>query len=423
MASFSAVDQLKRREVFAVELRRQSRSRQIQLKRTTARESDAVQTDAEGRPLPESQLVQRYPDLCEALPLSEKLTLVTELLEQRENNLETVQALRWVRRLFLDTGLGQLCPRQLLRVVAESCTRPSVELEASWALANLTASASSVEELLTEFTLIQQLLQSADPRVNEHGLYVLGNLVSNGQAFLKQAVSSYLHKEAAALLLRQKQVKAIKRVGCWVLSVFLRYRLELSVVLTLAEVLASFREDASRAVQSYLLSAVLGVSHWEDLYVKLLFQLDLVRPVLRRLPSLEGEELMRALCVCVNISAGDVDCAQKLLDLGLLDMLQPLLLHNSNRVRARALESLSNVAYGSPEQVSLLLRHSCFYPALSLLQDQSLVLKTEASVLLLNVCLRGEGSHLERLLDLGVFQLILGAMELEEPGLLRVLRT
>jgi len=423
MASFSAPDQLRRREVFAVELRRESRSRQVQLKRTTTRKGDIGQTDAEGRPVPESQLTQRCPGLCEALPLSEKLALVTDLLDLQESNLETVQALRWVRRLFQDAGLGQLCARQLLSAVAESCARPSVELEASWALANLTASASSVEDLLTEFPLLRTLLQSADPRVNEHGLYILGNLLSNGKAFPKQAVNCYLHKEVVALLMRQRQVEAIKRVGCWVLSVFLRYRLELSVVLTLVEALACFREDASRTVQSYLLSAVLGVSHWEDLYLKLLFQHDLVRPVVRRMPSLEGEELMRALCVCVNISAGDAYCVQKLLDLALLDILQPLLAHSSNSVRARTLESLSNVAYGSTEQVYQLLQHSCFLPALCLLQDHSFVLKNEAATLLLNVCLSGERSHLERLLDLDVFQLVHSALEHKESGLLMVLHT
>jgi len=116
-----------------------------------------------------------------------------------------------------------------------------------------------------------------------------------------------------------------------------------------------------------------------------------------------------------------VDCAQKLLDLCVLDTLQPLLEHSSNSVRARALESLSNVAYGSTEQVSLLLQHSCFAPALSLLQAQSLVLRTEAATLLLNVCLKGERTHLERLLDLGVFGLAHSALELDEAGILRVL--
>jgi hypothetical protein len=424
MTPFSPLDLLKQRETFAVELRRQNRSRQIQLKRTATREGETAQMDADGRPLPEAQLRECCPGLYEAIPLSEKIALVTEKLNLRESNLGTLQALRWVRRLFLDTSIGQLCHRQLLRAVVDCCSQAGpMELEASWALANLSASANSIEELLTEFPLIQHLLQSSDPRVSEHGLYVLGNLVSSGKVFLERAVGSYMHKEVVALLLRQRQLKAIKRVGSWVLSVFLRFRLELSVVWTLAEALVNIKDDISKAVQSYLLSAILGISHWEDQYLKLLFKLDLVRPVIHRLPHLEGEELMNALCVCVNISAGDVDCTQQLLDLGLLDVLQPFLANSSSNVRVRALESLTNVAGSSAEQVSQLLQHACFEIALSMLQDQSLIIKTEASMLLLNVCNNRQLSHLERLLDLNIFANIHSALDADESGLLKVLPT
>lgn len=424
MKFFSPLDLLKQRETFAVELRKQSRSRQMQLKRTATREGEIAQMDADGRPLPEAQLRECCPGLFEAIPLSEKIALVTEKLNLRESNTETLQALRWVRRLFSDTSIGQLCHRQLLRAVIDCCLRTGpVEVEASWALANLSASANSIEELLTEFPLIQHLLQSSDPRVSEHGLYVLGNLVTSGKVYLERAVRSYMHKEVVALLLRQRQVKDVKRVGSWVLSVFLRFRLELSIVWTLAEALVNLKDDISKAVQSYLLSAILGISHWEDPYLKLLFKLDLVQPVIHRLPQLEGVELMNALCVCVNISAGDADCTQQLLDLCLFDVLQPFLANSSSNVRLRALESLSNVAGSSAEQVSQLLQHTCFEIALSMLHDQSLMIKIEASMLLLNVCNQGEFSHLERLLELDIFAHIYPALNSDESGMLKVLST
>ena len=424
MSSFNVSEQIKRREAYAVELRRQSRSRQVERKRVAVHGDDTTQVDSEGRPRPEGHLTACLPGLSQPFPLTQKLSLLTELIQKCQCNLETEQALRWLRRLFTDTSLGQLCHKDLLSAVIGCCRQAGgLQLEASWALANLTASSSSLELLLDEMSLLRELLQSLDLRVSENILYVLGNMLSSGAGFIDQTVKHRLYLEVTYLLLRHRTVKTILKPACWVLSLLLRHRLDITVVRAILEALASLKENTSKMIQSRLLNAVYEVSRRDDPFLLLLFQLDLIRPILLRLPELKDNELISGLCICVNISAGDTQCTQKLLDLSVLDLLFPLLSHKSNNVRGRALESLSNVAYGSSEQILYLIQHPVFAVALDILQDGSFILRSEATTLVRNVCIKGEQIHLERILDMRIFARIRPLLEQNESGILKVAST
>ena len=424
MSAFDPLQHHAKREQFAIELRKAKRDQQTRKRRAIKSSQDCTR-DAAGMPLAEHELLSECPNLGSSLPVSCKLQVLVTFLSAHTLTLESTQALRLVRRLFSEPSYQDslYTPQLLTEVMWYSATKDAMLVEATWALANLTALSQKVaEDVLNREgeTLLKRLLQERDPAVNEHALYALGNIIANGRQFAKRLMANYCHSEVISLLARRRDNDRILKRGSWVLSMLTKYKVDIEVARRIAEALAGLKESARRGVKRNWLCAVVNLSSMDDEHVELLYRLDFVRPVLSLFPDSSEHTLVQALLVCVNLTAGSHETTQRLLDLNILDVMQCQVSHPSSHVRVRVVEVLSNIAFGTASQVSQLLAHPLTRAVLRLCTDSSYLVRVELSQMLGNLAQREVFTHLQALLGMGVLQLLKVGLQESDTKLLVV---
>jgi hypothetical protein len=121
-----------------------------------------------------------------------------------------------------------------------------------------------------------------------------------------------------------------------------------------------------------------------------------------------------------NMTTGDDEQTQKLIDAGLLDKLKVLITQGKKFARKDALWCLSNITAGNRAQCLSVLRHSLLLDLVLAMKDCDLELRKEAMWALANLVTSIAYEEVKELVEMGVLETINESLQYKDPGLLLV---
>lgn len=405
----------RRREDYAVELRRQKRS-QHNLKRRAVNSGYTPLLEMEGE---EVIIIQGLtPELIEAIPNlgSSSYSDTQKLLFLRDNLLPSTSSsivldiLKVLRETlstekgapigtFINLGLGPILLRYL-----DLGYSPEIVEQASWTVCNLLSGAHEYVENMVSIGMIPALIKIIHPDAPnciEHSLWGLANLAGDCQEFRNEILKEGILGLMSELLKSSGTQIVLLRVIAWLMCNLCRGIMNYSMEIVEQMVFIIKKITILTHDPSCISECLWGanyVGQGDNNHIECIIRANFVTLAFKYLtPETPDTLLTPALRTAGCVATGSNDQTQLVINLGILDRLLPLIKSSANEIRKEVYWILSNIAVGTPRQITTLISHPIMSEALKGLLETDQNIFTEVGWFFSNL---SKKSHLDQILVL-----------------------
>ncbi|RLN14964.1 hypothetical protein BBI17_006600 [Phytophthora kernoviae] len=298
--------------------------------------------------------------------------------------------------------------------------RPTLQVEALWALTNIAAGATDNTSVLLQNGVIPtlvSLLDSSNEEVLEQSVWVLGNLAGEGAATRDLVLS------AGALTPLVNNLKktswdrlSLLRILTWTISNLCdgqpRPVFDIGLILPY---LAKMLTSTDTEILSHVCWAFSHLCDGPSTHIQAVVDSD----VCFRLVELLGHSSWRvtkpALRAIGNIvcAEDDHDYTQHIIECGAVPSLRRLIAHSNREIQKEACWTLSNIAAGTVDQIQCVLDSGCIPSLMGLAASDTTdaEVKSEACWVVLNATSCGSDSQIEYLVNQGCIQILGNLLE------------
>jgi len=306
--------------------------------------------------------------------------------------------------------------------------RPSVQVEALWALTNIaagtgngepnTSRGSGEQHVLMKhgaIPILIGLLSSPNDEVLEQALWVLGNMAGEGISARDSVLGHGVLSPLVGCLERNTCSLSMLRIGSWTLSNLCdaqpRPVLDIHLILP---VLAKLLQNVDAEVLSHTCWTLSHICDGPSTHIKAVVDTDVCWRLVQLLMHRSWRVTKPALRAIGNIvcAEDETDYTQQILECGAVPCLRHLISHNNREIQKEACWTLSNISAGTIEQIQNVL-DSGSIPSLvklSAASDTDPEVKNEACWVVLNATSCGSDYQIEYMVKHGCVAVLCGLL-------------
>ena len=376
---------IRKRELFAVEMRREWRNSAARRRRIQSKPQNCCISIPE-QPLPEGKLSVLMDILVSETESPDvylqAMVELREMLSNEENPPIEVMT---------QTGFVPL----IVKFIDETEYLAEIVLEATWVVCNLAAgpkettgqivACGGVEALLS-------LLTQDSPELLETSIWALSNLAFDGVFYRDLLLTRNFHLSLLSLILDPPDLPPVlSRVISWSLAALTRLKpsISKSILVTILPGIQRLATLPDPETQVEVLNLLGNITNLESDFCELVICAGLVTYTYAFLSATESDFLLPALRVICNLIESSEYMIQSLLDMKMLDRLEPLITHTHSGIRTNAVWILSTLTSGTEAQIQSFLSHKVSITALQALQDTHYFTQKEALWMIEDIVRRG----------------------------------
>ncbi|DBA04152.1 TPA: hypothetical protein N0F65_004260 [Lagenidium giganteum] len=298
--------------------------------------------------------------------------------------------------------------------------RPTLQVEALWALTNIAAGATDNTSVLLQNGVIPtlvSLLDSQNEEVLEQSVWVLGNLAGEGSA------TRDLVLNAGALIPLVQNLKktswdrlSLLRILTWTLSNLCdgqpRPVFDINIILPY---LAKMLTSTDTEILSHVCWAFSHLCDGPSSHIQAVVDSDVCYRLVELLSHSSWRVTKPALRAIGNIvcAEDDHDYTQHIIECGAVPSLRRLIAHSNREIQKEACWTLSNIAAGTVDQIQCVLDSGCIPSLMGLASSETTdaEVKSEACWVVLNATSCGSDSQIEYLVNEGCIQVLGNLLE------------
>ncbi|KAE9347682.1 hypothetical protein PF008_g7709 [Phytophthora fragariae] len=298
--------------------------------------------------------------------------------------------------------------------------RPTLQVEALWALTNIAAGATDNTSVLLQNGVIPtlvSLLDSTNEEVLEQSVWVLGNLAGEGAATRDLVLS------AGALTPLVNNLKktswdrlSLLRILTWTISNLCdgqpRPVFDIGLILPY---LAKMLTSTDTEILSHVCWAFSHLCDGPSTHIQAVVDSDVCFRLVKLLSHSSWRVTKPALRAIGNIvcAEDDHDYTQHIIECGAVPSLRRLIAHSNREIQKEACWTLSNIAAGTVDQIQCVLDSGCIPSLMGLAASDTTdsEVKSEACWVVLNATSCGSDSQIEYLVNQGCIQILGNLLE------------
>ncbi|OWZ08661.1 Importin subunit alpha [Phytophthora megakarya] len=298
--------------------------------------------------------------------------------------------------------------------------RPTLQVEALWALTNIAAGATDNTSVLLQNGVIPtlvSLLDSSNEEVLEQSVWVLGNLAGEGAATRDLVLS------AGALTPLVNNLKktswdrlSLLRILTWTISNLCdgqpRPVFDIGLILPY---LAKMLTSTDTEILSHVCWAFSHLCDGPSTHIQAVVDSDVCFRLVELLSHSSWRVTKPALRAIGNIvcAEDDHDYTQHIIECGAVPSLRRLIAHSNREIQKEACWTLSNIAAGTVDQIQCVLDSGCIPSLMGLAASDTTdaEVKSEACWVVLNATSCGSDSQIEYLVNQGCIQILGNLLE------------
>uniref|UniRef100_A0AAV1TH63 Importin subunit alpha n=1 Tax=Peronospora matthiolae TaxID=2874970 RepID=A0AAV1TH63_9STRA len=298
--------------------------------------------------------------------------------------------------------------------------RPTLQVEALWALTNIAAGATDNTSVLLQNGVIPtlvSLLDSSNEEVLEQSVWVLGNLAGEGAATRDLVLS------AGALTPLVNNLKktswdrlSLLRILTWTISNLCdgqpRPVFDIGLILPY---LAKMLTSTDTEILSHICWAFSHLCDGPSTHIQAVVDSDVCFRLVELLSHSSWRVTKPALRAIGNIvcAEDDHDYTQHIIECGAVPSLRRLIAHSNREIQKEACWTLSNIAAGTVDQIQCVLDSGCIPSLVGLAASDTTdaEVKSEACWVVLNATSCGSDSQIEYLVNQGCIQILGNLLE------------
>ncbi|KAE8996995.1 Importin subunit alpha-1 [Phytophthora rubi] len=298
--------------------------------------------------------------------------------------------------------------------------RPTLQVEALWALTNIAAGATDNTSVLLQNGVIPtlvSLLDSTNEEVLEQSVWVLGNLAGEGAATRDLVLS------AGALTPLVNNLKktswdrlSLLRILTWTISNLCdgqpRPVFDIGLILPY---LAKMLTSTDTEILSHVCWAFSHLCDGPSTHIQAVVDSDVCFRLVELLSHSSWRVTKPALRAIGNIvcAEDDHDYTQHIIECGAVPSLRRLIAHSNREIQKEACWTLSNIAAGTVDQIQCVLDSGCIPSLMGLAASDTTdsEVKSEACWVVLNATSCGSDSQIEYLVNQGCIQILGNLLE------------
>lgn len=298
--------------------------------------------------------------------------------------------------------------------------RPTLQVEALWALTNIAAGATDNTSVLLQNGVIPtlvSLLDSSNEEVLEQSVWVLGNLAGEGAATRDLVLS------AGALTPLVNNLKktswdrlSLLRILTWTISNLCdgqpRPVFDIALILPY---LAKMLTSTDTEILSHVCWAFSHLCDGPSTHIQAVVDSNVCFRLVELLSHSSWRVTKPALRAIGNIvcAEDDHDYTQHIIECGAVPSLRRLIAHSNREIQKEACWTLSNIAAGTVDQIQCVLDSGCIPSLMGLAASDATdaEVKSEACWVVLNATSCGSDSQIEYLVNQGCIQILGNLLE------------
>eukprot|EP01084_Bolivina_argentea_P033463 61885_1 len=349
--------------------------------------------------------------------------LVTE-----DNSQHQLAAAKLLRGLILtnrDQLSNELAARGWIPLLANWLVperRPQLQLEALWCLTNFPEHA----KVLVKSNAVPQLialLDSKEPAVQEHAMWLLGSLAGDGAASREVVLSQGALPQLVKCLKAASGNRSVQRIGGWTLSNLCdgqppAVSLDASIALDALVELLGHKNDTE--VLSHASWALSHLCDGPGEHVRLVAKRPTCKLMVDLLRHKSARVVKPALRAVGNLVCAEDDhqhdCTQCVIDAGAVEALFLLISEpkSTKDIVKEACWTLSNIAAGSLSQISAVLESGCVKHVVMLANDPATdsEVRNEAYWVVLNATSCANDAQIEFLVERECVEVLLKLLDI-----------
>lgn len=412
-------DGRRKREDSAINIRKQKREENLQKKRNMSTVNDSAESnDIE---INDSNK-----------PVLEKLnTYVSEI-----NSSDPAAQFRGVQAVRKLLSVDKAPPAKeiieagvLIKLVSfiEAIDNPNLQFEAAWALTNIASTTfTSFVVDCGAVPIMVKLLRSVNADVREQCIWCLGNIAGEGTKYRDMILNIEDSVEALLANVTQPASISLLRNATWTLSNFCRgkpvanfERLRVAVGV-LGQLITSQTDAEVLADAAWALSYL---SDGSDSRIQGVIDGGVCAGIVALLGHPSANVITPALRTTGNIVSGNEGQTQHMLELpqNMLGALTKLMDHDKKAIRKETCWALSNVAAGTPAQISSVLSvHGLPEKLINIIRSDLFEVKREAAWAVSNSLSGGNFEHIKRMVNAGAIAALVSLLPLDDTKLVVV---
>ncbi|KAF0686621.1 Aste57867_21593 [Aphanomyces stellatus] len=298
--------------------------------------------------------------------------------------------------------------------------RPTLQVEALWALTNIAAGATDNTSVLLQNGVIPtlvSLLDSSNDEVLEQSVWVLGNLAGEGSQTRDLVLTAGALTPLINNLRKTPPEKlSLLRILTWTLSNLCdgqpRPVFDINVVLpSLSKMLSS----ADTEVLSHVCWAFSHLCDGPSTHIQAVVDSEVCLRLVELLSHNSWRVTKPALRAIGNIvcAEDDHDYTQHIIECGAVPSLRKLIAHSNREIQKEACWTLSNIAAGTVDQIQCVLDSGCIPSLMGLASSDATdaEVRSEACWVVLNATSCGSDSQIEYLVNEGCIQILGNLLE------------
>lgn len=297
-------------------------------------------------------------------------------------------------------------------------TRPNVSIELRSVvyciICNIASGSTASTEILLEAKVIPIVfreLENKQKELYENLFWILGNLMSESQEIFFEIINKNFFQIALRCVTEDINLPALQIIG-WTLKNAAHYDslLQDNDVNDVLEISTKLLDSPYNLVKSEIIQCLAMLARSDGKKIIKIIKTKL----LHKCFSMWEDDNLRIdiLKLSANISCGDDEFLQVLLDLNILNLLDEVLTSSShNEEIGQAFYILSNIAVGSSDQFYTLTKHSIFNKSLNGILSQEENIQKEAAFYIFNLTISSKDETLEYLFSIHYLKKIAKALE------------
>lgn len=340
--------------------------------------------------------------------------------------LESVQGFRKMLSVEVQPPVSQVLQCGALPMFVQMLNlfdKPKVQFEAAWALTNI-ASTDRTQSVVDAgaLPLFVMLLNSPSPEVREQSAWCLGNIAGDSTT-LRDSVLAAGAMDPLLKNIAEPSSPSMYSNCVWSLSNLCRGKPqpELGSVMGAIPVLASVLKGDNADAKVDALWALSYLSDGDDERITAIMSSG-VTEFLVQLIATEGTNMMTpALRILGNFVSGNDMHTQAVIDAGFFTHADMLLNHPKKNVRKETCWVLSNIAAGTPDQISQLLKNREELNSLiNLAEHSEWDVRKEAVWTISNIATGGTDQHVHALVELEGIDALCSVLTVSDPKIIEV---
>ncbi|KAF3322650.1 importin subunit alpha-1a-like protein [Carex littledalei] len=299
---------------------------------------------------------------------------------------------------------------------------PQLQLEAAWALTNITAGTSEHTEVVTNAGAVPKLvklLESPHSNVREQAMWALGNIAADSQRCRELVID---HGGLVQLLSQFNEHAKVSniRMATWTLSNLcfgkLPSKSQTKAVLQILQQLLNSIDEKILSDTCWAISYL--CSHSTD-EIQMVIESRICPQLVKLLMHSSPKVVTPVMLAIANVSSADDSQVQCLIDIGLLQCLPKLLVRNYQKyIKKQACMTVSNICAGTVAQIQAIIDAKMVPLLIQLSQHGETDIKKESTWAIANATSGGSPEQNLSLVGDGCIPTLCNGLKFCDPDLL-----